>query len=969
MPRDLKPYSVVVPVFNQFDIAKKCIELIIQNTPSGTQIIVIDDASSEGYLRDSLKGFENKITIVRNSENLGFVGSVNIGFSLSGLNDVIIVNSDVFVVHDWAIRLQKDAYRSDLIATVTAMSDRGSIATVQIGDRNLIGCELSELEKISEYLDGLETLPPAVIPVGVGHCIYIKRIAISQVGVFSEEFSPGYGEEVDFCMRAVRAGFIHTLSNSVIVQHLEGASFGQKRNNLKQKNQALIRKKYPQYEDYVSTFANHNDVQDAIFLRAITHKFGIKVLIDGRKISAAQSGTSIVSFELVRYLSTAPEFKGLVKVLVASKNPNVSKLLKYASQITTHQIDQEIRVSGKFDIFFVPFQISNEQLFSESKSWARRSVMLQLDFIAFDNPFYHPSITEFRNYQKWAMRAGKEIDRILYNSNFVAFESVRALQSENQAFAARSVVGNGLDHLDDSLISSRKVINKPQIGVIGTSFYHKNRIFGLETIRQLQESFPGAKLHLIGDTPNWGSSKILEESWLGDNSDLKDLVIDHGRLSEIEKSEILSSLDLLLVPSLSEGFGLAPFDGLPFGVPSIFAKLHSTFEVLPDPPVYLSLSDEVANLKAINLLLTDYSIRTDQLQYLNQIKSTLPWSRVECQIEAAMRQVVIDLPRVPKSTEIWRTSNLELDTWSKLRKVGRTKLALKLLPIESTPRKFVLQVIKTRKKPKRLNLKLATLRTRLAFDNDFYGKQLQYLNLPKNLGYRHFNSVGWRMRLNPNKWFDTHFYLERNPDVEEAGINPFSHYLMFGKKEGRLVNYPKNGEAFVQSGAGTKIEISNVSSEVATRIYVKAGRNCELIIKGIDVLETSLSIHMSDDCKVIIESGQRIRGPLTINLSEATKVSIGKDCLFANSKIFTSDFHSVLDASSGERINVAKDVLIGSKVWVASDALVLKGSIIGSGSVIGAHSVISGTVPANSVVAGNPGRVVKQNASWDEQMI
>ena len=66
---------------------------------------------------------------------------------------------------------------------------------------------------------------------------------------------------------------------------------------------------------------------------------------------------------------------------------------------------------------------------------------------------------------------------------------------------------------------------------------------------------------------------------------------------------------------------------------------------------------------------------------------------------------------------------------------------------------------------------------------------------------------------------------------------------------------------------------------------------------------------------------------------------------------------------------MAKDVLIGSKVWVASDALVLKGSIIGSGSIIGAHSVISGTVPANSVATGNPGRVVKQNASWDEQII
>ena len=687
----------MVPVFNNFKVAKQCIELIIENTPTKTQIIVIDDASTEGALRDFLKEFEGQIILVRNAKNLGFTGSVNIGFNLAGLNDVILVNSDVFVVNKWAERLHHDAYRSDLIATVTAMTDRGSIATVQLGDRDLTGCELSEISEISEYLNSLIELPPAVIPVGVGHCIYIKRIALSQIGVFSEEFTKGYGEEVDFCMRAVRAGFIHTLSNSVIVKHLEGTSFGAMGHALKQKHELLIRRKYPQYQDYISTFEHHNDVQETIYLRAITYKYGIKVLIDGRKITASQSGTSIVSSELAKYLSTSPDFNGTVKVLTNSGNPNVVRISTYVNQVKTHEINREINESGKFDIFFTPFQISDGSFFSEEKSWARRSVILQLDFIAFDNPFYHASIAEFRNYQKCAVLAGKTVDRILYNSNFVASESIRALQVSQYTSLSQFVVGNGLDHLDKSMMPSRKVSAKPQIGIIGASFHHKNRIFALEIIRQLQEKFPGSKLHLIGDSPSWGSSESLEQAWLEDNPHLKEFVINHEALSEIEKNEVIKSLDLLLVPSISEGFGLAPFDGLPFGVPSLFTQLHSTFEILPEPPVNLSLFDVAANLQAIEALLTDDAIRTAQLQYLNDVKKSFTWSLVGAQVAAAMQQVVLDLPRTPKSVGSQNSRYMGLSFDSKLRIVGSTALVLKFLPVGSIRRELLHRVLTSKK--------------------------------------------------------------------------------------------------------------------------------------------------------------------------------------------------------------------------------------------------------------------------------
>ncbi|QCK88179.1 glycosyltransferase [Phreatobacter aquaticus] len=49
----------------------------------------------------------------------------------------------------------------------------------------------------------------------------------------------------------------------------------------------------------------------------------------------------------------------------------------------------------------------------------------------------------------------------------------------------------------------------------------------------------------------------------------------------------------------------------------------------------------------------------------------------------------------------------------------------------------------------------------------------------------HFLAIGWRAGHAPNPFFEPEWYLERNPDVAAAGVNPFDHYLASGEAEGR----------------------------------------------------------------------------------------------------------------------------------------------------------------------------------------
>lgn len=70
------------------------------------------------------------------------------------------------------------------------------------------------------------------------------------------------------------------------------------------------------------------------------------------------------------------------------------------------------------------------------------------------------------------------------------------------------------------------------------------------------------------------------------------------------------------------------------------------------------------------------------------------------------------------------------------------------------------------------------------FDDEWFHK---YYSLDKNVNaimyYLNYYSV---YGLNPSQDFDSIWYLEENPNVKKIGMNPFVHYILHGRKEGRL---------------------------------------------------------------------------------------------------------------------------------------------------------------------------------------
>jgi len=100
------------------------------------------------------------------------------------------------------------------------------------------------------------------------------------------------------------------------------------------------------------------------------------------------------------------------------------------------------------------------------------------------------------------------------------------------------------------------------------------------------------------------------------------------------------------------------------------------------------------------------------------------------------------------------------------------------------------------------------------------------------------------------------------------------------------------------------------------------------------------------------------------SICAAKSIKIGSSCLIgANVTLADTDFHAL--SPNNRRYNKNPDeiatapILIEDNVFIGTGAIVLKGVTIGRNSIIGAGSVVVSNIPANSIAAGNPARVIK----------
>lgn len=247
--------DIIIPVYRGLAETRACLESVLAAKNSHeSEIVVMNDASPEpaiGEYLDRLAG-EERITLVKNASNLGFVATCNRAMELHPDRDIVLLNSDTVVADGWLDRMAACAASSTVTASVTPFSNNATLCSYpRLAVSNTVApMQTGELAAIFATVNAERSVE---IPTGVGFCMLMTRAAIDAIGMFDvDAFGRGYGEENDWCMRATAHGFTHLLCGDVFVYHKGEVSFGGDARPGRQNAQSVIDQRYPGYREQIA---------------------------------------------------------------------------------------------------------------------------------------------------------------------------------------------------------------------------------------------------------------------------------------------------------------------------------------------------------------------------------------------------------------------------------------------------------------------------------------------------------------------------------------------------------------------------------------------------------------------------------------------------------------------------------------------------------------------------------------------
>lgn len=262
VPELTESITILVPIYNGIMHLEELLPSLVKNTDPKHKILLVNDSSTDSRVQSLLDIYErnnSQIQVLNNDNNIGFVKTVNKA-AKDDANNFVILNSDTIVPPDWLERLMFPIIDDPTIASTTPFSNAATIFSYpEFPKDSSIVAGLS-VDKIDHSFKQLlmQTNIELDAPTGVGFCMGINRQVWDKIGGFDEEaFGKGYGEENDWCQRAIAKGYRNNLVPNLYVYHKHGGSFSaEEKQALIKKNLALINSRWPEYRSSVEKFIN-----------------------------------------------------------------------------------------------------------------------------------------------------------------------------------------------------------------------------------------------------------------------------------------------------------------------------------------------------------------------------------------------------------------------------------------------------------------------------------------------------------------------------------------------------------------------------------------------------------------------------------------------------------------------------------------------------------------------------------------
>jgi GT2 family glycosyltransferase/glycosyltransferase involved in cell wall biosynthesis/tetratricopeptide (TPR) repeat protein len=242
--------SIVIPVFNNLEYTRKCIETLNATTgdPQAYEVIVVDNGSTDGtgtFLRE-LAAARTNVKVVTNEKNDGFARACNQGANVAEGEHLLFLNNDTEPRAGWL-----DA----LVATLESDSSIGAVGGKLLypdGTIQHAGVVLCRDEKVNDPLlprhvfsgepaDKAEANVTREFQALTAACVLVRGEAFRQAGGFDENFWNGY-EDMDLCFRLRDKGWKLVYQPASVVMHHESKSGSERFAKVKENVQRLHQK-------------------------------------------------------------------------------------------------------------------------------------------------------------------------------------------------------------------------------------------------------------------------------------------------------------------------------------------------------------------------------------------------------------------------------------------------------------------------------------------------------------------------------------------------------------------------------------------------------------------------------------------------------------------------------------------------------------------------------------------------------
>lgn len=152
----------------------------------------------------------------------------------------------------------------------------------------------------------------------------------------------------------------------------------------------------------------------------------------------------------------------------------------------------------------------------------------------------------------------------------------------------------------------------------------------------------------------------------------------------------------------------------------------------------------------------------------------------------------------------------------------------------------------------------------------------------------------------------------------------------------------------------TKLDVRNNKLNIGNNVYLRsksAGYHAGMPFPtNILIDKSGAECTIGDNCRI---NGVYIHSQKNIVIGNNTVIASGVNIIDVNG-------HETYSLNRTVGRDTAKEIIIGNNVWIGLNAIILKGTYIGDNSIVSAGSVVQGSFPNNSLIQGNPAKLVKE---------